>query len=274
MSEERGVGSVIGAVIVLTILFTSVSSYLLFVERGDQRVNDSQKIRLERLRERSMEDLEISLINDDGLKVNVTNLGPLTTTIVYYILISIEDNNVIKNDTISITLKDGDNNIIDLEFTPDNYDYMIKLVTERGSIFTDICYNGCYETTELNYSNNGSSDSITLGPMDVSLNLEYAVFTSSDDIEFNEPTGIAVDNKDRIIVADTYNHRIQVFDSNGKFLFKFGSKGDEDGEFDDPEGIAADSNDRIIVADTYNHRIQVFDSNGKFLFKFGSKGDE
>ncbi|GIU70885.1 MAG: hypothetical protein KatS3mg003_0364 [Candidatus Nitrosocaldaceae archaeon] len=270
MSEDRGVGSVIGAVIVLTILFTSVSSYLLFVERGDQKVNDSQKIRLEMLRERSIEKLEISLINDDGLKANITNYSPLTTTIVYYILISIEDNNVIKNESISITLKDGDNSVIDLEFVPNNSDYMIKLVTKRGSVFTDICYNGCYEISEAN--NNDSSDSITLGPMDVSLNLEYAAFTSSSSIEFNDPKGVAVDDG-RIIVADTNNHRIQVFDSNGNFLFEFGDEGDGEGEFEQPHGIAVDSNDRIIVADTNNHRIQVFDSNGNFLFEFGDEGD-
>jgi DNA-binding beta-propeller fold protein YncE len=88
------------------------------------------------------------------------------------------------------------------------------------------------------------------------------------------PTGVAYDpNNNRIIVADYDDHRIQVFDSNGNFLFKFGSFGFGDGEFRFPTGVAYDpNNNRIIVTDTLNYRIQVFDSNGNFLFKFGREG--
>jgi serine/threonine protein kinase/DNA-binding beta-propeller fold protein YncE len=97
----------------------------------------------------------------------------------------------------------------------------------------------------------------------------------SGDGQFRNPRGVAYDtNNNRIIVADTFNHRVQVFDSNGKFLFKFGSNGSGDGQFNYPYGVAYDpNNNRIIVADTANHRVQVFDSNGKFLFKFGSPGN-
>lgn len=36
--------------------------------------------------------------------------------------------------------------------------------------------------------------------------------------KFNTPRGIAIDSKDNIYVADTYNDRIQKFDSNGNFI--------------------------------------------------------
>jgi len=75
-------------------------------------------------------------------------------------------------------------------------------------------------------------------------------------------------------VADTYNHRVQVFSSNGIFLGKWGSLGTEDGEFNYPKGIAVDSGGNVYVADTYNHRVQVFSSNGIFLGKWGSLGTE
>jgi DNA-binding beta-propeller fold protein YncE len=96
----------------------------------------------------------------------------------------------------------------------------------------------------------------------------------SADGQFRYPFGVAYDhNNNRIIVADTENNRIQVFDSNGNFLFKFGNFGSDDGQFIGPHGIAYDpNNNRIIVADTFNDRIQVFDSNGNFLFKFGNFG--
>jgi tripartite motif-containing protein 2/3 len=34
--------------------------------------------------------------------------------------------------------------------------------------------------------------------------------------QFTEPSGVAVNAQGDIIVADTNNHRIQIFDSNGK----------------------------------------------------------
>jgi DNA-binding beta-propeller fold protein YncE len=94
--------------------------------------------------------------------------------------------------------------------------------------------------------------------------------------EFDMPISVTYDNNNnRIIVAEINNHRIQVFDSNGNFLFTFGSYGSDDGEFHSPEGVAYDNNNnRIIVADTYNNRIQVFDSNGNLLFKFGGSGSD
>ena len=78
--------------------------------------------------------------------------------------------------------------------------------------------------------------------------------------EFIIPTGVVYDhNNDRIIVADTWNHRVQVFDKNGRFLFSFGNFGTADGQFNSPVNVAYDhDNGRIIVADTFNHRIQIF----------------
>ena len=52
-------------------------------------------------------------------------------------------------------------------------------------------------------------------------------------------------------------HFLQVFDSDGEFLFTFGSHGEGNGQFNAPTGIAVDENDNIIVADWGNCRIQV-----------------
>ncbi len=70
------------------------------------------------------------------------------------------------------------------------------------------------------------------------------------------------------------NHRVQVFDKNGRFLFKFGSKGNGNGQLNYPQGITVDQrNNQIVVADTYNYRIQIFDEKGNFLRSFGSNGN-
>uniref|UniRef100_A0AC34QF20 B box-type domain-containing protein n=1 Tax=Panagrolaimus sp. JU765 TaxID=591449 RepID=A0AC34QF20_9BILA len=59
----------------------------------------------------------------------------------------------------------------------------------------------------------------------------------SGDGEFSRPWGICCDLKGRIIVADRSNHRIQIFDSRGKFLMKFGQKGMRPGDFNRPAGV-------------------------------------
>ena len=61
------------------------------------------------------------------------------------------------------------------------------------------------------------------------------------------------------MVCDRDNDRIQVFELNGKFVDKFGTKGSNLGEFKSPNSIAVLSNGRIVVTDSSNHRIQIFE---------------
>lgn len=50
---------------------------------------------------------------------------------------------------------------------------------------------------------------------------------------------------------------VQVFNTEGEFLLKFGSNGEGNGQFNAPTGVAVDVNGNIIVADWGNSRIQV-----------------
>lgn len=87
------------------------------------------------------------------------------------------------------------------------------------------------------------------------------------------PRGISANGPDNIIaVADSSNHRVQVFDANGAYKFEFGTYGNGDGEFDCLAGVAINRIGQFIIADRYNHRIQVFDPSGRFLRAFGSQG--
>ena len=74
----------------------------------------------------------------------------------------------------------------------------------------------------------------------------------------------AMDSSDNVYVADLFNNQIQKFDSNGKFITKWGSEGTGDGQFDNPSGIALDSSGNVYVADWGNNWVQVFSpsSNG------------
>ena len=50
-----------------------------------------------------------------------------------------------------------------------------------------------------------------------------------------------------------------MFEVNGKFLGKFGSKGNKIGQFNGPSSSAVFSDGRIVVTDFHNHRVQIFE---------------
>ena len=89
---------------------------------------------------------------------------------------------------------------------------------------------------------------------------------------FTWPRGIAVGPENNIVVADSSNHRIQIFDDQGQNRFWIGGYGNGEGEFDCLAGVAVNRTGQFIIADRYNHRIQIFDPSGHFVRTFGSQG--
>ena len=61
------------------------------------------------------------------------------------------------------------------------------------------------------------------------------------------------------MVCDSGNHRIQVFQLDGKFVGKFGTRGGNLGELNFPFSMAVLSNGRIVVCDQRNCRLQLFE---------------
>jgi DNA-binding beta-propeller fold protein YncE len=90
-----------------------------------------------------------------------------------------------------------------------------------------------------------------------------------DNGNFKEPRGIAFDAQGRAYVADTFNHRVQVFNPQGEFLFLFGEQGEMEEQFKEPNDLTVSPAGKIYVLDTWNHRVQVFDLQGRFQFSFG-----
>jgi len=76
------------------------------------------------------------------------------------------------------------------------------------------------------------------------------------------PRGVAVDARGNVYIADTGNRRIIVTDSDGTFLYQFGSAGAGPGQFNEPASLAVDAQGNLYVADTWNSRVQVFAPDG------------
>lgn len=91
---------------------------------------------------------------------------------------------------------------------------------------------------------------------------------------FNEPWGIAVGRDGRVYVADTWNHRVQWFSPEGRFLGMVGTYGLAESleAMWGPREVAVDGLGRFFVADTGNKRILVFDRDGAPLGEFGGRG--
>ena len=93
---------------------------------------------------------------------------------------------------------------------------------------------------------------------------------------FNEPWDVAVSPDGSIFVADTFNHRIQKFNSTGRFIKMWGifAQGDTPESFWGPRGITVDEDGNVFVTDTGNKRVVVFDTDLNYKTQFGSSGFE
>ena len=88
--------------------------------------------------------------------------------------------------------------------------------------------------------------------------------------QLNNPLGVTVDNKTgNIYVADQSNNCVKVFDSTGKYSFKFGDNEGE-GKMCYPLGVAI-YEDRIFVTQG-NYCILNYQLNGKFISRIGRPG--
>ena len=82
--------------------------------------------------------------------------------------------------------------------------------------------------------------------------------------QFNEPRGLAVSNQDWLYVADTKNHRIQVFALPSLtliYVWGTGTPGSVLGAFNEPWDVVVDSQENVYIADKGNHRLQKFDAH-------------
>ncbi|MDE2342640.1 MAG: hypothetical protein KGL63_04485 [Betaproteobacteria bacterium] len=88
--------------------------------------------------------------------------------------------------------------------------------------------------------------------------------------QFHDPIGIAVADG-KVFVADARNHRVQVFDRNGRFLYAIGHPGSGLGKLGRPMNLTV-AHGKLYVADYWNDDIQVFSTGGTPLAVIGHSG--
>ena len=89
-----------------------------------------------------------------------------------------------------------------------------------------------------------------------------------------KPTGIAVNSKGLIAIADFGKNCIIICDKEGKIVRQLDCKGENPGQLKSPVGVKFINDDEILVADQLNHRVQQFNlhSAQNFVNSFGRYG--
>jgi len=88
-------------------------------------------------------------------------------------------------------------------------------------------------------------------------------FGQDENYIFNSPARLEVAGEN-IYVLDSLDHRLRIFDLNGKFVGSIGQRGKGPVEFSHPQGLFVDPvKEKIYVADTRNLRVQIMDLQGK-----------
>jgi len=108
--------------------------------------------------------------------------------------------------------------------------------------------------------------------------------------QFDQVTGIAIDDNGNILAVDTYNNRISKYNANGERLWivQTGAPGNDEtlsggnsmssetsavAAMQLPLGATLDGNGRLVVVDSFDFSLNVFDStDGAFIAKYGKFG--
>nr|XP_006811695.1 PREDICTED: E3 ubiquitin-protein ligase TRIM71-like [Saccoglossus kowalevskii] len=88
--------------------------------------------------------------------------------------------------------------------------------------------------------------------------------------ELNRPCILAINSKGIVYVADSYNHCIQVFNSDDQFMFEFSTTGDNN-TMKYPRGVAIDKNDYVYVSS--QHKVTKYDGYGQFICRIDCDKD-
>ena len=99
---------------------------------------------------------------------------------------------------------------------------------------------------------------------------------SGDAVRLQHPLGV-VSYENKVLIADTYNHKLKELDPKARTVKTFlgtGKPGQSDGDvasFYEPAGLTI-ANDKLYVADTNNHAVRLVDLKGKKTVTLNIRG--
>lgn len=162
---------------------------------------------------------------------------------------------------------DADKNIYISSFSTGK---IIKLDSEKKGVNSKQFYRnsklyGLDYNKELNtiVASDFARDSVLL--LDTKLDVKKEFGSSgSGEGQFHGPEGVAFTPDGYIYVVDTGNNRVQKFTPDGKFVVKFGEKGEYESMFNNPSDVIYFKGN-VYVTDTDNRRLCVYDDYGNFI---------
>ena len=98
----------------------------------------------------------------------------------------------------------------------------------------------------------------------VSKVIRSAVSGQTDESELD--LRVAVDGLGNIYALGTFTDSVFRFTPDGRYVNRFGGRGDQPGQFRSPQSIAVDNQGRVYVSDFKG--VQVFDNNGRYIDVF------
>lgn len=92
--------------------------------------------------------------------------------------------------------------------------------------------------------------------------------------QLTAPKDVVVDGQGNYYVLDTINARVQVFNSERRYLYQWGSMGNAYGQFiGSVTTLTLGANGDVYIADAGNNRVQQFTRNGAFVRSWRTGGD-
>ncbi len=95
----------------------------------------------------------------------------------------------------------------------------------------------------------------------IDLWVENAIANVTGDFEMD--MRVAVDGSGNIYELAYFNEGVFIFSPDGKYVSRFGSRGDEVGQFTSPRSIAIDNLGKVYIADFPG--VMIYASDGRYL---------
>ena len=99
----------------------------------------------------------------------------------------------------------------------------------------------------------------------------HTIYHSGSEGHRLNPFGVSVSPEGLVYVCENDNHRVTVYDEEGKFLFAFGSKGSGPGCFDRPRDVAFGSDGLVYITEAKNMRVSVWSKQCTFMRCFNTE---